>query len=228
MAQEGWRAALEMLSSCCAAGGVDLAAAGRVGAYNALVGQEHRLPDFGDDGSLVVVLANSRALWPHLLAALDQQPGSPAQHPLDCYVEEVVRGAVQRLAHHYELRFAHDPPPRRVAMQRLAEVAGLATLSPAHLSVHPRFGPWIGLRAAVVIDCEGPEVTPHRSPCEGCAAPCASALGEALEAGADSERDWPQWVAIRDACPLGREHRYEDAQLRYHYTKDRRWLRPAP
>ncbi|MGH8586497.1 MAG: hypothetical protein ACREWE_10055 [Gammaproteobacteria bacterium] len=43
-------------------------------------------------------------------------------------------------------------PPRRVAMQRLAHLSGLAYLSPSHLNVHATYGPWIALRAAVVID----------------------------------------------------------------------------
>ena len=40
-------------------------------------------------------------------------------------------------------------------------------------------------------------------------------------------RDWRLWLAVRDACPLGREHRYDDDQLRYHYTKDVAALRSA-
>jgi hypothetical protein len=33
------------------------------------------------------------------------------------------------------------------------------------------------------------------------------------------------WIAVRDACPVGREGRYSDAQLEYHYTKARGLLR---
>jgi methylmalonic aciduria homocystinuria type C protein len=32
---------------------------------------------------------------------------------------------------------------------------------------------------------------------------------------------WPLWLAVRDACPIGRAHRYDDAQIRYHYARDR-------
>jgi hypothetical protein len=35
------------------------------------------------------------------------------------------------------------------------------------------------------------------------------------------ERGWRAWVAVRDACPVGRASRYGDEQIRYHYAKDR-------
>jgi len=33
------------------------------------------------------------------------------------------------------------------------------------------------------------------------------------------------WIALRDSCNVGRNHRYDDDQLLYHYTKDRALLR---
>lgn len=40
-----------------------------------------------------------------------------------------------------------------------------------------------------------------------------------------SSKQPDSWIAVRDACPIGREHRYPEDQLRYHYTKDRSLLR---
>jgi hypothetical protein len=34
-------------------------------------------------------------------------------------------------------------------------------------------------------------------------------------------------LAVRDACPIGSEHRFDEDQTRYHYTKDRQILRRA-
>lgn len=48
----------------------------------------------------------------------------------------------------------------------------------------------------------------------------------ALDAALGAE-DWRRWLAVRDACPVGRAHRYSDAQIAYHYTKDRGVLRDA-
>jgi hypothetical protein len=50
-----------------------------------------------------------------------------------------------------------------------------------------------------------------------CDAPCHDALARALA----TPNDWRAWLAVRDACPIGRDYRYDDDQLRYHYTKDR-------
>ena len=32
---------------------------------------------------------------------------------------------------------------------------------------------------------------------------------------------------LRDACTVGREHRYDDLQIGYHYTKERAFLQRA-
>jgi methylmalonic aciduria homocystinuria type C protein len=219
----------------CARHGLDLARPLRVGWYNQLVEPAHRLPDFGRPSSLALVIGNTRALWPHLAGALRADPGLAAEaDPVDRYCERVLAAAVADLPAPWFLRFAHDPPPR-VAIQRLAHVAGLAYLTPAHLSVHPVFGPWIALRAVVVIDREGPaEPTPLAAPCD-CTRHCRPHLDAALaRAGTDLpgrphiQSDWRAWLAVRDACPVGRAHRYSEQQIRYHYTNDRAALPGDP
>jgi methylmalonic aciduria homocystinuria type C protein len=32
---------------------------------------------------------------------------------------------------------------------------------------------------------------------------------------------WRLWLAVRDACPVGREYRYSENQIRWHYAHDR-------
>ena len=64
---------------------------------------------------------------------------------------------------------------------------------------------------------------PARIPCDECEHACVAALGHALAA----PDDWRHWLAIRDACPAGRSHRYDERQILYHYTKDRAVLRQA-
>jgi methylmalonic aciduria homocystinuria type C protein len=48
-------------------------------------------------------------------------------------------------------------------------------------------------------------------------------MARALAAGeprtTEELRDrWRLWLAVRDACPVGREHRYSDEQIRFHYA----------
>lgn len=141
-----------------------------------------------------------------------------AVDPVDRYTMSVVGAAAERIVARKELRWAHTVGADMVAMQRLAQIAGLAYLSPALLAVHPRYGPWIGLRAVVCIDVSGPPGGPPTlaPPCDACDEGCRRVLAAVIERGPSAAT----WLAVRDACPLGREHRYDDDQIAYHYTKD--------
>ncbi len=192
---------------------------------------DHALPDFARGNALGWLLASSRAFWAPFIAARHADPAlRAAAHPVERYVERVSAELAAALPVPAQVRFAHDGPPRLVAMQKLAEASGLAALSPSHLSVHPVFGPWIALRAVIVCDADGPSGPPPEvaRACD-CAANCLPALERAMAAGEAScdgvAEAWTHWLAVRDACPIGREHRYSPTQIRYHYTKDRRALR---
>lgn len=231
--QLSWQSVVEDLRSRWIPAGLDLAQPFQVAWYNRAVDDAFRLSDFGRPSALGILVA------------------------------------LEPLIPRSEVRWTHDLPPRRVAVQRLAHLSGLAYLSPSHLSAHVTYGPWIALRAAIVIDIKGhrqdggldvavervalvqPEpiraqnasrkrgqnarVLPSGpspgppNPCLDCEATAyrGSAIAAAgTPAGhAAIERHWQLWLAVRDACPVGRSHRYSDAQIRYHYTKDREVLR---
>ena len=189
----------------------------------------------GSDG-LALLLASTRAFWEPFLARLRAEPARLAHaDPIDDYVGEVVRHALAGVPVAHEVRFSFEPPPRRVAMQRLADVSGLAPLSPVMLCVHPVFGPWLALRAVVVLDLAGPAGDPPTppAPCPRCSELCAPAFARAQRASSTATdgdpvaEHWRLWLAVRDACPVGREHRYPEDLIRYVYTKDRAVLRAA-
>ncbi|MFN8021649.1 MAG: hypothetical protein U0Q03_09010 [Acidimicrobiales bacterium] len=214
------------IAARCAARGIDLHGVTGAGAYDALVDEPFRLGAPAD--ATVLVLGNTRALWP-LLDAWEQSDG-PHADPVDTYVMRAVREATADVDDVVDIRFSHEPPPRRVAIQRMADRAGLAWLSPSHLCVHPTYGPWIALRAAVVLarPFAGPGAA--ASPTCDCAGHCLPELQKAIAAGeptnnAEMVAEWERWVAMRDACPVGRAHRYDDEQIRYHYIGERpgRW-----
>lgn len=225
--------ALTELRRGCEAAGFDLLQPLQVGWYNAAVSGSLRLDDFGSPSHLAVVIGNTRALWPRFLAALRAQPELlAAPHPLYRYTERAIGAACAALPQPFSLRWSHAGGAGLVAMQRLAHVAGLAYLSESQLSVHAEYGPWIGLRAALSLPLPGPGGPPPelRHPCGSCAGRCRPAFERALAAAstavsqADIEQSWQLWLAVRDACPTGREHRYGDPQIRYHYLKDRQQL----
>jgi hypothetical protein len=230
-----WQA-VEQLRRDCAAAGFDLVQPLQVGWYNAQVSGSLRLEDFGSPAHLALVIGNTRALWDPFLRALDSDPELlSTAHPLYTYTERCVTRAASRLAPRWSLRWSHSGGEQLVAMQRLAHVAGLAYLSEAQLSVHTEYGPWIGLRAALSIDLPGPSgPAPQLAhPCGGCVGRCRPALERAIAASmgtldsARVEQDWQLWLACRDACPTGRQYRYAEEQILYHYRKDRNQLRQA-
>lgn len=208
--------------------GYDLIQPLRIAWYNALVEGPLRLDDLGSPEHLAVVVGNTRALWPRWLDALAADRELAAgPDPLDAYTERTLGEVVGALGLRTSVRFAHDAGERRVAMQRLAHVAGLAYLTETHTSVHPEYGPWIALRAVVSVAVPGPLPPATRlvHPCGGCEHACRPAFEHALSTltGAPSQQNlrahWRAWLAWRDACPVGRQHRYSDAQIRYHYCR---------
>jgi methylmalonic aciduria homocystinuria type C protein len=78
----------------------------------------------------------------------------------------------------------------------------------------------------VALPGEPPATVPTRLPCpkDMCAATCLPALERAMTARPD-DASWQAWLAVRDACSIGRDYRYSDDQVHYHYTKDRSRLR---
>lgn len=244
----------ESLAARLLESGFDLCAATQVGRYNDTIATRapaFALPDYGNPRSLVVVIGNTRALWPRLLEAMagdETLMGHP--DPVDTYAEREIGRAVEEVVEECGIEAtirmaAHVPEPgsegaEGVAIQQLARVAGLADLSPSNLSVHPEHGPWIALRAAVVFDTEGPDDTVVVQVCKECPAPCTDALENALQtlkqreeeqAELEAEREdaiarhWEKWLAVREACPVGEESKYPDEQSEYHYKKDREQLR---
>ena len=109
---------------------------------------------------------------------------------------------------------------------QLAEMAGLGTISPViGLLLHPEFGPWVSLRAALLVrgtpfvpaDADGQSL--DFAPCLSCAKPCLRACpvgvydglgGVALERCAAHRHagGCDGGCEVRRACPVGARHRY--------------------
>jgi methylmalonic aciduria homocystinuria type C protein len=220
-----WRACATRLAAALAAPGLDIVHPFPVAAFNDRADAAQRLPDLGRADALGVLIGNTRALWAPFVAACAADPALRASaDPVDRYVERCVGAAVDALGIRGIVRWAHAPPPR-LPIQRLADATGLAPLSPVGLNVHPVYGPWLALRAAVVLDVAAPPALPAAAlPCGDCPRTCGPAFDRARAAQRGRfglARTWRLWLAVRDACPIGRAHRYDEAQIRYHYARDR-------
>jgi methylmalonic aciduria homocystinuria type C protein len=168
-----------------------------------------------------LLVANTRALWPRFLAARAADPSlAAAADPVDRYTEHVLGPLAASLGG--EVLYSHATYDGVfLPFQRLAVAAGLAALSPTQLVIHPEVGPWLALRAAILSPgAPPPRAAPVSLPCT-CASTCHAAFAHACAHPAD----WRAWVAVRDACPVGRSYRYSEDQLAYHYSKDHQYLR---
>lgn len=175
---------------------------------------------------LGLLVGNTRALWPHLTRAIERDPGlREAPDPVDRYCVQRIEQALALIGSPWEVHWAHTPPPGAYPIQALAHAAGLCDVAPCRLAIHRRYGPWFALRAVALIDTPGPERAPAPPRiCAPCSAPCRRPFEAAVASGSIPETDWRRWLAPRDACPVGREHRYPERQLEYHYTKRRHLL----
>lgn len=212
------------------AAGLDIVHPFDVSKYNEAIQGHPRLsvlPLFGRPTALGFLIANTRALWPRFRSEYRARVGlQEARHPLDRYVTEAITACTSVIIHRHEIRFSHEGGDRLVSMLHAAEASGFAQRGPVHLAIHKTYGPWFGLRAIIAIDLEGPPTPSPSLPCTGCSAPCKDALARAME-GVEN-KSWRDWLAVRDACPVGRQSRYSEEQLLYHYTKDRVALEGAP
>lgn len=206
------------------------------------------------------LIGNTRHLWPVFLAWLQtKQPRIPA-NPIDTYTTIIIQRLVQQHFEDYDdVRIFWDynrDPDQLISMSRVATVSGFCFTHPsAFLSIHPTFGPWISLRAVVVVVDNDGDTMKHSAP-----APAPPRLENPLSEGEDAsvqaaarsafastqhsksfdtndnndssdpranKASMRPWVNLRDSVPIGRDYRFSEHQLWYHYLKDRKILEIA-
>jgi hypothetical protein len=220
--------------------GLNLVGVARVADYDAGVAPERRLSARAPGSrSAVVVGSGGAAFWHAYRRFCAAHPRHETRaDPLDDYTRHAVRTAcapfLERGPVHvvHPFGFAADG----VSFPRLAELAGLGRRSLVGVLVHPVFGPWIALRAALLVPVEldAPRPAEGFDPCPACVErPCiATCPGGAVGAAG---WDVPRCAAARSAevdpcagacharvtCVLGRAHRYPSDALAYHQGRAR-------
>lgn len=186
--------------------------------------------------AVLVVGSGGPALWEALVQAIRADPRTLVgqAHPLDAFVRRVVAEADPHPPGSRRWAFADLVEPEPIPIQRLALAAGMGWSSRIQLVLHPRHGPWMGLRAACftteALPVTGP--LPGEGPCGAYPAPCLRACpGRAM---ADGRLDWrwctvhrattqdcTQTCAVRAACPEGAGAAYPALEQLYHHDKAR-------
>ena len=197
--------------------GMDIVEPFQVGWYNKTVSKEYQLPIFKDDNELGFLIGNTKKFWPYFLNHLKNNPQLlETENPLDDFVEKLIHESLKKLDIDSKVKFGHLQDPEYLKIQKLASLVGLAYLSDTRLSIHPTFGPWFSLRAVVIFPktFEGSKGRETLNPCDNCETKCL------LEAKKE-KKNWMDWLAVRDACPLGKDYRFYKEQIEYHYTKNK-------
>jgi hypothetical protein len=228
---EGLEPLAESTRRRLAQSGLDLVGVASASAYDAIVPETHRLATIAPDVRSAIVIGNGgRAFW----HAFQRGSRRWSLHPLDAFTRRVVTEALDPLPPGARLVFPFDWPGTPVSFVHLAECAGLGKRSLLGVLVHPEYGPWMALRAAVLL----PDVlAPTPSSFDPCPTCVERACIPACPAGAVGDGGWdvPRCMAwrlrpvddcatgchARIGCVIGREHRYPPEAMAFHQRSAR-------
>ena len=201
--------------------------------YDALVPPSWRSAVLAPGARSALVVGNAgRALWEHFTVSPER---ALAEDPLDAYTRRVLGEAAGALAPEPAIGFYAD---RRegvyLPLVALAQRAGFGSPGRVGVLIHPVYGPWIAIRAVMLVA----EALPFRAPtpfdpCTGCPAPCASACHGRVVGprGVDPAACHQARLTLsacalacdaRSACVVGPEHAYSAEQIAHHSRIRRR------
>lgn len=191
------------------------------------------LPASGGTGQLILIGNAGPALWREVKAA-----GVGGDDPIDDFSVRTVTAwfAEHFPAHRHCLLYPGDSP---IGLQALGALAGWHHATPFKVGILPGWGSWFGYRVVLWADTVLPPTAPLEvvSPCVGCAArPCVAACpAQAMDAAGFALDKCLTWRLLpdspcrgrclaRDACPEGREYRYDEDHMRHTYGQSLRMI----
>ena len=180
--------------------------------------------------SIVLVGNIGGSLWEPFTRWREREPGRGGTNPLDNWSKQVIRpvaDAAGAIAY-----FPSDPPWQ--PFQQWAMRAERLKASPLGILIHPRYGLWHGYRGALGFDRSLPQTGEASAdhPCDACveklcisACPADALVARTFDVGrcrthlrseAGAGGCLVHGCFSRNACPVGRDYRYPDQQLRFH------------
>jgi hypothetical protein len=191
--------------------------------------------------TLIVIGNGGGAFWEAYQGRIARDPAAAeAPDPLDAFTRSVVEDAVAplraELGGSVSIVYPFDVVPPVLSFMHLAECAGLGSPSLLGILVHPVYGPWMALRAALLLPyacADMPRPADGFDPCPTCIErPCIAACpGGAIGPGGwDIPRCGAHRLSgtgdgcdagchARIACVLGPEHRYPPEALAFHQSR---------
>lgn len=187
-------------------------------------------------GTVVVLAYGGRGFW---RAASSCGSGDPLRRHTENAVDELLQLVATA---GLRVRAATPRCNTELSFCCLGEAAGFGTVSPViHQLLHPDFGPWVSMRAALLIEGQpfgaiaDASIAEKFQPCAGCPRPCIAAcpagvhdgVGESLHRichGHRREGGCDGGCSVRRACPIGADLRCDSEEERHRHAEDLRVL----
>lgn len=192
-----------------------------------------QLPD-GDWQELVLLAHAGPLLWQRVSAA--QQAGTiGGDDPIDAYTVDCVKRLFSGC-----LRQILYPGPQAPGLQALGQLAGWHRATPFMVGIDTEYGTWFAYRALLLtaggflptppVDREHPCTTCRERPCLAACPPGALLSGQldlatCLDYRLQANSPCAATCRAREACPVGGEHRYPQAQIAHAYGHSLNFLR---
>lgn len=186
------------------------------------------------DRQLILLGHGGRALWEAMQAAAPTR----SNDPIDDYTRVAVNRCLQRILPPHAYRFLY-PGNISIGLQQLGELAGWHHPSPFAIGIDAEWGSWFAYRALVLADSDFP-LTPRvdrSNPCvicehQACISACpgkaagrpfqlAACIDQRLQTASACAQD----CLARQACPVGRQHAYDAAQMAHSYSRSLAMIR---
>lgn len=191
---------------------------------------------------VVLVGHGGRTLWSKIGAARARGDLS-GPHPIDTYSVRLVRDWFSERFPGAQMQMFYPQmpgmPTATVDLQALGACAGWHYPAPFMVGINATWGPWFAYRAVLLTDApiEPTRILSGVSPCGTCSdrACIAACPADALRTDFDlalcvayrlhRNSECALTCRARQACPVGREHRYADAQLTHSYGESLRMIK---
>lgn len=195
--------------------------------------------------SIIVIGNGGGAFWQSYRRHVDANPGWDLRdHPLDDFtravVEREIAGPLRARNFRFTIVYPFVSDAGNLHFMELARIAGIGGPSLIGVLIHPRYGTWIALRAALLMEemLDEPGDALGFDPCPRCV---PKSCMPACPVGAVSERGWDVIKCVRHRveaapdcsagcysrldCVIGPQHRYPDDELRHHQERALRTMR---
>jgi len=239
---------LTAIRTAAAPVGLNLCAAVPIARYDARVEAGMRASAIDPAARSIVVLGNGGgAFWQEFKRHAERHPGWLARdNPLDDFTRELVESTIAAPLHeaalHYTIVHPFMSGGGSLNFVELGKAAGIAGPSILGVVVHPKYGPWMAFRAALLLEVEldAPGEALDFDPCPGCTVrSCISAcpvgavsfpsgwdVPKCLTHRVEHEPDCAGRCHARVGCVIGPEYRYPDDELAYHQRRALGAMRP--